>query len=152
MFASQALDYAEAVKDAHVNEEQEDLREALFLLDQRRRESRIASFRSAMDHGVSISELSRIGDSPGKWHLDTPKRPVEKPRSNRGCMQLRLTLSSQQVPVAVSVETGSAALLRTRRLAHLRYRPLICHARFAVQDRCSLLSSETPACAATHSF
>jgi len=55
-----ALDYAEAVKDARVNEEHEDLLEALFLLDQRRRESRIASFRSAMDHGVSINELSRI--------------------------------------------------------------------------------------------
>ncbi len=55
-----ALDYAEAVKAAHVSEEQEDLREALFLLEQRRRESRIASFRSALDHGVSISELSRI--------------------------------------------------------------------------------------------
>jgi hypothetical protein len=55
-----ALDYAEAVKDAHLPEEQEDLREALFLLEQRRRESRIASFRSALDHGVSISELSRI--------------------------------------------------------------------------------------------
>jgi len=55
-----ALDYAEAVKDAHLPEEQEDLREALFVLEQRRRESRIASFRSALDHGVSISELSRI--------------------------------------------------------------------------------------------
>jgi hypothetical protein len=55
-----ALDYAEAVKEAHLSEEQEDLREALFLLEQRRRESRIASFRSALDHGVSINELSRI--------------------------------------------------------------------------------------------
>jgi len=55
-----ALDYAEAVKEAHVSEEQEDLREALFQLEQRRRESRIASFRSALDHGVSINELSRI--------------------------------------------------------------------------------------------
>lgn len=55
-----ARDYAEAVKEAHVSEEQEDLREALFLLEQRRRESRIASFKSALDHGVSINELSRI--------------------------------------------------------------------------------------------
>ena len=55
-----ALDYATAVKDAHVTEEQADLGEALFLLEQRRRESRIASFRSALDHGVSINELSRI--------------------------------------------------------------------------------------------
>ena len=54
------IDYAGAVKDAHVSEEQEDLREALFQLEQCRRESRIASFRSALDHGVSISELSRI--------------------------------------------------------------------------------------------
>ncbi len=54
------LDYAEAVKEAYVREDQEDLREALFMLEQRRRESRIASFRSALDHGVSISELSRI--------------------------------------------------------------------------------------------
>lgn len=54
------LDYAGAVKDAHVSEEQEDLRDALFLLEQRRRESRIASFRSALDHGLSINELSRI--------------------------------------------------------------------------------------------
>jgi hypothetical protein len=55
-----ALDYARAVKEAHVSEEQADLGEALFLLEQRRRESRIASFRSALDHGVSINELSRI--------------------------------------------------------------------------------------------
>ena len=55
-----APDYAQAVKDAHVNEEQEDLSEALFLLEARRRESRIASFRSALEHGVSINELSRI--------------------------------------------------------------------------------------------
>jgi len=55
-----APDYAEAVKEAHVSEEQEDLSEALFLLEARRRESRIASFRSALDHGLSINELSRI--------------------------------------------------------------------------------------------
>jgi hypothetical protein len=55
-----ALDYARAVKEAHVSEEQADLGEALFLLEQRRRESRIASFRSALDHGVSINELSRM--------------------------------------------------------------------------------------------
>jgi hypothetical protein len=55
-----ALDYARAVKEAHVSEDQADLGEALFLLEQRRRESRIASFRSALDHGVSINELSRI--------------------------------------------------------------------------------------------
>ncbi len=55
-----ALDYAKAVKDAHVSEEQADLGEALFMLEKRRRESRIASFRSALDHGLSINELGRI--------------------------------------------------------------------------------------------
>ncbi len=55
-----AVDYTEAVRAAHVSEEREDLREALFLLEQRRRESRIASFRSALDHGVSINELARM--------------------------------------------------------------------------------------------
>ena len=30
------------------------------MLEQRRRESRIASFRSALDHGVSINELARM--------------------------------------------------------------------------------------------
>lgn len=59
-FHEPAHDYADAVRAAHLREEQEELREALFLLEQRRRESRIASFRSALDHGVSISELSRI--------------------------------------------------------------------------------------------
>lgn len=55
-----ARDYTQAVKDAHVTEEQEEFHEALLLLEQRRRESRIASFRSALDHGVSINELARI--------------------------------------------------------------------------------------------
>jgi hypothetical protein len=55
-----AGDYIGAVKDAHMSEEREDLHEALFMLEQRRRESRIASFRSALDHGVSINELARI--------------------------------------------------------------------------------------------
>jgi len=55
-----APDYTQAVKDAHMTEEQEEFHEALFLLEQRRRESRIASFRSALDHGVSINELAKI--------------------------------------------------------------------------------------------
>jgi hypothetical protein len=55
-----AVDYTDAVRAAHVSEEREDLHEALFMLEQRRRESRIASFRSALDHGVSINELARM--------------------------------------------------------------------------------------------
>jgi hypothetical protein len=55
-----ATDYTEAVKDSHMSDDREDLHEALFILEQRRRDSRIASFRSALDHGVSINELSRI--------------------------------------------------------------------------------------------
>jgi len=55
-----ASDFSVALKDAQVTEHREDLNEALFALERCRRESRIASFRSALDHGVSISELSRI--------------------------------------------------------------------------------------------
>jgi hypothetical protein len=55
-----ATDYAAALKDVNITEDREDLNEALFLLDKARRESRIASFRSALDHGVSINELSRL--------------------------------------------------------------------------------------------
>ena len=55
-----ARDYTKAVKDAHMSDERDDFHEALFLLEQRRRESRVASFRSALDHGVSINELGRI--------------------------------------------------------------------------------------------
>jgi hypothetical protein len=53
-------DYAASVKQAQVTESREELNEALFMFDKARRESRIASFRSALDHGVSINELSRI--------------------------------------------------------------------------------------------
>jgi hypothetical protein len=53
-------DYAAALKDVNITEDREDLNEALFLLDKARRESRVASFRSALDHGVSINELARI--------------------------------------------------------------------------------------------
>jgi hypothetical protein len=55
-----ATDYATSVKQAQVTESREELNDALFLFDKARRESRIASFRSALDHGVSINELSRI--------------------------------------------------------------------------------------------
>ena len=53
-------DFSGALKGAQITEHREDLNEALFELERCRRESRIASFRSALDHGVSISELSRI--------------------------------------------------------------------------------------------
>ena len=59
-FEEPAADYEEAVKDSHMTEEREDLQEALDVLEQRRRDSRVAAFRSALDHGVSISELARI--------------------------------------------------------------------------------------------
>ena len=59
-FEGPAADYEEAVKDSHMTDEREDLQEALYVLEQRRRESRVAAFRSALDHGVSISELARI--------------------------------------------------------------------------------------------
>ena len=60
VFEEPAADYEEAVKDSHMTEEREDLQEALDVLEQRRRDSRVAAFRSALDHGVSISELARI--------------------------------------------------------------------------------------------
>jgi hypothetical protein len=59
-FERPAVDYEEAVKDSHMTEEREDLQQALCVLEQRRRESRVTAFRSALDHGVSISELARI--------------------------------------------------------------------------------------------
>jgi hypothetical protein len=59
-FEEPAADYEKAVKDSHMTEEREDLQEALTVLEQRRRESRVAAFRSALDHGVSISDLARI--------------------------------------------------------------------------------------------
>jgi hypothetical protein len=55
-----APDFTVALKDAQITEQREDLNEALFTLERCRRESRIASFRTALDHGVSINELSRI--------------------------------------------------------------------------------------------
>jgi hypothetical protein len=55
-----AADYATALENSHATENREDLHEALFQLDQARRVSRIASFRSALDHGVSINELARV--------------------------------------------------------------------------------------------
>ena len=55
-----APDFTVALKDAQITEQREDLNEALFTLERCRRESRIASFRTALDHGVSINELGRI--------------------------------------------------------------------------------------------
>jgi hypothetical protein len=53
-------EFGTALKEARVTENRDDLNEALFALEQSRRASRVASFRAAMDHGLSISELSRI--------------------------------------------------------------------------------------------
>ena len=77
-FEQPAADYEKAVKDSHMTDEREDLQEALYVLDQRRRESAVAAFRSALDHGVSISELAVSGDSHGKWPLATPRKPAAR--------------------------------------------------------------------------
>ena len=53
-------EFSVALKAAQVTENRDVLNEALFELEQCRRASRVASFRSALDHGVTISELSRI--------------------------------------------------------------------------------------------
>lgn len=55
-----AADHVAALGDARVDENREDLDEALHLLQQRRRESRVASFQAALDHGLSVDELSRV--------------------------------------------------------------------------------------------
>jgi hypothetical protein len=53
-------EYRAVFKDTLITEDREDLTEALFQLDRCRRASRVASFRSALDHGMSINELARI--------------------------------------------------------------------------------------------
>ena len=53
-------EFSVALKAAQVTENRDILNEALFELEQCRRASRVASFRSALDHGITISELSRI--------------------------------------------------------------------------------------------
>ena len=53
-------EYRTVFKDINITEEREDLSEALFELDRCRRASRVASFRSALEHGISINELARI--------------------------------------------------------------------------------------------
>ena len=53
-------EFSAALKQAQITENRDVLNEALFELEQRRRASRVASFRSALDHGITISELSRI--------------------------------------------------------------------------------------------
>jgi hypothetical protein len=53
-------EFADSLHGSQITENRENLDEALYLLQRRRRESRVASFRSALDHGVSINELSRI--------------------------------------------------------------------------------------------
>lgn len=54
-----ASGFTVALKDAQITENREELNEALFALE-RCRESRVASFRSALDYDVSINELARI--------------------------------------------------------------------------------------------
>ena len=49
-----------SLRAANIAEERDELNEALFELERRRRESRLAVFRSALDHGVSINELARM--------------------------------------------------------------------------------------------
>ncbi len=53
-------EFSVALKAAQITENRDVLNEALFELEQCRRASRVASFRSALDHGITISELSRI--------------------------------------------------------------------------------------------
>ena len=53
-------EYRTVFKDINITEEREDLTEALFEFDRCRRASRVASFRSALEHGMSINELARI--------------------------------------------------------------------------------------------
>ncbi|MGO8872402.1 MAG: hypothetical protein ACLQPH_13565 [Acidimicrobiales bacterium] len=57
---SSGHDFGEALNAARIAEERVDLNEALASLEQCRRETRLAGFRAALDHGVSINELSRI--------------------------------------------------------------------------------------------
>ena len=59
-FEEPAADYEDAVKDSHMTEEREDLQEALFSSSSAAANRGVAAFRSALDHGVSISELARI--------------------------------------------------------------------------------------------
>jgi hypothetical protein len=53
-------DFASALYAAQIAEERVDLNDALLVLEQCRRETRIAGFKAALDHGLSINELSRI--------------------------------------------------------------------------------------------
>jgi hypothetical protein len=52
--------FSASLRAAKIAEERDELNDALFQLEQRRRESRLAVFRSALDHGVSINELARM--------------------------------------------------------------------------------------------
>jgi hypothetical protein len=52
--------FSGSLRAANIAEERDELNEALFELERRRRESRLAVFRSALDHGVSINELARM--------------------------------------------------------------------------------------------
>jgi hypothetical protein len=48
------------LRNARIDENREELDEALYVLKERRRQSRVASFRAALDHGLSVDELSEI--------------------------------------------------------------------------------------------
>jgi hypothetical protein len=52
--------FSGSLRAANIAEERDELNDALFQLERRRRESRLAVFRSALDHGVSINELARM--------------------------------------------------------------------------------------------
>ena len=54
-------EYRTVFQDVNLTEKRaEDLSEALFELDKCRRASQLASFRSALEHGMSINELAQI--------------------------------------------------------------------------------------------
>jgi hypothetical protein len=59
-YAYGAGDHVAALRNARIDENREELDEALYLLKERRRQSRVASFRAALDHGLSVDELSEI--------------------------------------------------------------------------------------------
>ena len=118
-----------ALKDANTTEDREDLNEALFQLDKARRESRIASFRSALDHGVSINELARLwgfSRQMASRYAKEARRASRATRLHATCVAVRVEIEGS---TAVSVEPGSATSLRTRRQARsLYFEPSRCHA------------------------
>ena len=89
-FEGPAADYEEAVKDSHMTDEREDLQEALYVLEQRRHESGVAAFRSALDHGVSIERtgpyLGVLTPNGFPLRQRGPRRDLREPLDrNLGC-------------------------------------------------------------------